>query len=303
MVALVAVLTPGTASAAPKPDADKLRKQLTSLDKKVNTLIAEYHSAREDLAKAKTASKAVQEKLTKAKAEFAAAQREMARLAGLSYQSVPGNGGILLPPGMGMSPLAQQLGNEQAATVRNYKQKEKAQAQALAEAKDLVVQIDEKSKDIEKRRKEAEELIGDIKDKLDDLIPIAPGKLTNGGWAPQLPTGADNITSRTRLMREEAKSAFKLHNSIGCFRVDTSGEHPLGRACDFMMTTGGVMATGPAQALGDSLAAWALKNRLKLGVKYVIWRQRINSGTGWRFMSNRGGNTANHYDHVHISMF
>lgn len=303
VAALVAVLTPGPATAAPKPDADQLRKQLTSLDKKVNSLIEQYHAAREDLAKAKTAQKAVQAKLAKAKEEFAVAQREMARLASMSYQSIPGNGGVLLPPGVGVSPLARQLGNEQAAIVRNYKQKEQAQAQAVAEAKALVVQIDEKSKDIEKRRKEAEGLIGDIKDKLDDLIPLAPGKLTNGGWAPELPTGADNITARTRLMREEAKSAFKLSNTIGCFRVDTSGEHPLGRACDFMMTTGGAMATGAAQALGDSLAAWALKNRTKLGVKYVIWRQRINSGTGWRFMSNRGGNTANHYDHVHISMF
>ncbi|WP_245674988.1 coiled-coil domain-containing protein [Herbidospora cretacea] len=303
LAAFCAALVSGPATAAPKPDADKLRKQLASQEKKVNSLIAQYHAAREDLAKAKTASKTAQAKLEKAHTDFAAAQREMARLAGLSYQSIPGNGGIILPPGMGMSPLAMQLGNEQAAIVRNYKQKEEARAKAAAEAKALITEIDEKSKDIEKRRVEAEGLIDDIKDRLDELIPIGPGKLANGGWAPQLPTGADNITARTRLMREEAKSAFKLSNSIGCFRVDTMGEHPLGRACDFMMTTGGAAATGSAKVLGDQLAAWALKNRTKLGVKYVIWRQRINSGTGWRFMSNRGGNTANHYDHVHISMF
>ncbi|WP_062443844.1 coiled-coil domain-containing protein [Herbidospora daliensis] len=303
VAAFCAALVPGPAVAAPKPDADQLRKQLSGLEKKVNSLIAQYHAARDDLAEAKNASKAAQAKLDKAHAEFAAAQREMAKLAGLSYQSIPGNGGIVLPPGMGMSPLAMQLGNEQAAIVRNYKQKEQARAQAAAEAKGLITEIDKKSKDIERRRVEAEDLIDDIKDRLDDLIPIGPGKLANGGWAPQLPTGADNITARTRLMREQAKSAFKLHNSIGCFRVDTMGEHPLGRACDFMMTTGGAMATGSAKILGDQLAEWALKNRTKLGVKYVIWRQRINSGTGWRFMSNRGGNTANHYDHVHISMF
>jgi hypothetical protein len=33
----------------------------------------------------------------------------------------------------------------------------------------------------------------------------------------------------------------------------------------------------------------------------VIWRQRINSGTGWRAMEDRGSITQNHYDHVHVS--
>ena len=40
---------------------------------------------------------------------------------------------------------------------------------------------------------------------------------------------------------------------------------------------------------------------LPLGIKYVIWKQRINSGSGWRAMANRGGITANHFDHVHIT--
>jgi hypothetical protein len=39
-------------------------------------------------------------------------------------------------------------------------------------------------------------------------------------------------------------------------------------------------------------------------VKYIIWRQRIwypSSGT-WRGMADRGSATANHYDHVHVSV-
>jgi hypothetical protein len=35
----------------------------------------------------------------------------------------------------------------------------------------------------------------------------------------------------------------------------------------------------------------------------VIWRQRINFGSGWKPMEDRGGVTANHFDHTHISMF
>jgi len=38
-------------------------------------------------------------------------------------------------------------------------------------------------------------------------------------------------------------------------------------------------------------------------VKYIIWRQRIwFPGGSWKAMADRGGVTANHYDHVHISV-
>jgi hypothetical protein len=73
-------------------------------------------------------------------------------------------------------------------------------------------------------------------------------------------------------------------------RAGTS-DHPSGRAVDFMVNP----------ATGDQLAACALKNRAALGVTYVIWQQRINFGSGWQLMEDRGGVTANHFDHVHVS--
>jgi hypothetical protein len=68
-------------------------------------------------------------------------------------------------------------------------------------------------------------------------------------------------------------------------------DHPGGKAVDFMVD----------RATGDELAACALKNKAALGITYVIWRQRINFGQGWQGMEDRGGVTANHYDHVHVS--
>lgn len=68
-------------------------------------------------------------------------------------------------------------------------------------------------------------------------------------------------------------------------------DHPNGLAVDFMVD----------RATGDRLAACALANQKALGIKYVIWRQRINHGSGWELMEDRGSATANHYDHVHIS--
>ncbi len=52
---------------------------------------------------------------------------------------------------------------------------------------------------------------------------------------------------------------------------------------------------------GDALAAYVLDHADALAVKYVIWRQRINHGSGWEPMEDRGSATANHYDHVHVS--
>ncbi|QJY46799.1 hypothetical protein [Pseudonocardia broussonetiae] len=79
-----------------------------------------------------------------------------------------------------------------------------------------------------------------------------------------------------------------MHGVAG--RAGTS-DHPSGKAIDFMVD----------RATGDQLAACALRNQDALGISYVIWEQRINHGSGWEPMEDRGGATANHFDHVHIS--
>lgn len=78
---------------------------------------------------------------------------------------------------------------------------------------------------------------------------------------------------------------------IGVTPRSGPSDHPQGEAVDFMVD----------RATGNALAACALANMEALDIKYVIWRQRINFGNGWEWMADRGGATANHYDHVHIS--
>jgi hypothetical protein len=80
----------------------------------------------------------------------------------------------------------------------------------------------------------------------------------------------------------------RMHGVAG--RAGTS-DHPSGLAVDFMVD----------RATGDALADCALRNKEALGITYVIWKQRINHGSGWQPMEDRGGVTANHFDHVHIS--
>lgn len=76
--------------------------------------------------------------------------------------------------------------------------------------------------------------------------------------------------------------------------IDRSG-HPAGLALDFMVPV--------RSAKGDRIAQFLLDHKKELGIKYVIWKQRINHGSGWKRMEDRGGVTANHMDHVHASFY
>ncbi|MEV6341584.1 hypothetical protein AB0M12_43555 [Nocardia vinacea] len=69
-------------------------------------------------------------------------------------------------------------------------------------------------------------------------------------------------------------------------------DHGAGLAIDLMTSD---------SANGDAIAEFVLANQQRLGVTYVIWRQRYNDGNGWSYMQDNGSPTANHYDHVHVS--
>jgi hypothetical protein len=108
----------------------------------------------------------------------------------------------------------------------------------------------------------------------------------------------DLDTSQLGAVKPHVRSAA---NFLGCtFGEPTvlgvagrggTSDHPSGKALDFMVD----------RATGNALAACALRDQKTLGVSYVIWRQRINFGSGWKPMEDRGGVTANHFDHVHVS--
>lgn len=129
----------------------------------------------------------------------------------------------------------------------------------------------------------------------DDTAPIVNNK--------ECPN--ERVTKKTCDMRNTLMSVFKFPHGVGCFRHGDSGEHPKGRACDFMTDRIGT-TTAAGQEFGDMVAAFAVANAERLGIYYVIWKQRIwnvqRASEGWRLMEDRGSITQNHYDHVHISM-
>ncbi|MEO3822533.1 Tad domain-containing protein [Actinomadura sp. B10D3] len=146
--------------------------------------------------------------------------------------------------------------------------------------------------------------------------PVIPGgegfsaMLPDASTCPEGgPMGPENITPRMRCVRDLIKQKFTVPKGIGCYRanggITGGGEHPLGRACDFMISG----PNGPSQSeaeLGFAIANWAYANARELGIYYVIYRQHIYNpqrhAEGWRPMEDRGSITQNHFDHVHISV-
>jgi hypothetical protein len=103
------------------------------------------------------------------------------------------------------------------------------------------------------------------------------------------------------------KDAIRVHRAI-CARYpqvtsfggrrSSSDFHGSGQALDSMISN---------STVGWQIANWVRANAKRLGVSEVIYSQKIwtvqRGSEGWRSMSDRGSKTANHYDHVHVSVY
>ena len=101
--------------------------------------------------------------------------------------------------------------------------------------------------------------------------------------------------------------AIRVHRAL-CHRYpqitsflglrSSSGYHGQGRALDCMISN---------STVGWEIAKWVRANARSLGVMEVIYQQQIwtveRSSEGWRGMEDRGSPTANHMDHVHVSVY
>lgn len=92
---------------------------------------------------------------------------------------------------------------------------------------------------------------------------------------------------------DEVGDKFDINTMYGVGVRPNVSDHPLGLAIDFMVYGD--------KGKGDQLAAYVIANAQRLSVKYVIWYQRIWQNGSWKAMADRGGVTANHRDHVHVS--
>jgi uncharacterized protein YraI len=112
------------------------------------------------------------------------------------------------------------------------------------------------------------------------------------------------LTRNAIKVHRAARLAYPQITTYYGVRRDSIPDHPSGRALDLMIP-GYSKASG--RALGADIAAWARTNAKELGIQYVIWNQRIwnvhRNEEGWRYMADRGGDSANHRNHVHVTVF
>ena len=303
VVGLLLVLFAGDAAPATRsaPTASAVRLltanspvTLASLEARAAKLSRQYRGQLVKLTDTASAAKAAAGQALWLRRQLASAQQQIARLAAASYM------------GSGLDPALALLADgdpqrvlDQTATVEYLSRQRSIRAQRLQQ---LVVAGNRAEQDAQAKVAELRRLIATLVSQR-RMIERLMAK-----FQPQSPTiGGDRITARMRQVRDEIDRRFGPFPSIGCYRPESSGEHPLGRACDFMLSSGGVMPSGPWVQRGYNIAAWAQANASRLGIMYIIYRQRIwdirMASSGWLPMADRGSITANHFDHVHISVF
>lgn len=106
------------------------------------------------------------------------------------------------------------------------------------------------------------------------------------------------VKPNVKQAANDAGTLYGITTIYGVGQRDGQSDHPKGLALDFMVPGN--------SAKGDQVAQYFVTNAGKYGVHYIIWKQSILNITerlsdGWRAMPDRGGVTANHYDHVHVS--
>ena len=198
---------------------------------------------------------------------------------------------------------AKKVAETKAAADAKLKQEAEAKAKAVKEA--------EAKKAAElKAKEEADAKAKAAKEAETKKAAEAKQATTVAGGLPEV-TAAEladpamnGLTPHTKKMKVALAKKFGI-TSFSLFRAgddDGTGHgHNSGMAVDFMVPVN--------SAQGDQLAEYLTKHMDELGVYYIIWKQRFympqqniyGPANTWNIMPNRGGVTANHYDHVHVS--
>ena len=193
----------------------------------------------------------------------------------------------------------------EAKAAADAKLKQEAEAKAKAEK-----EVEAKKAAELKAKQEVEVKVKAAKEAEAKKAAEAKQTTTVAGGLPEV-TAAEladpamnGLTPHTKKMKVALAKKFGI-TSFSLFREgddDGTGHgHNSGMAVDFMVPVN--------SAQGDQLAEYLTKHMDELGVYYIIWKQRFympqqniyGPANTWNIMPNRGGVTANHYDHVHVS--
>jgi lysophospholipase L1-like esterase len=145
------------------------------------------------------------------------------------------------------------------------------------------------------------------------------GTATECPTGPQSPTG-DRLTPQARCLKDQVLAQFPFIKEWGgcCGNGSGIGEHPLGRAIDFIIAPALGQTNPIVKANGDKVAKWIIANYKPLHIYYIGWYGNLwgsySNPPGWKPMCSfthpelchvdgPASITSAHMDHVHVSVY
>lgn len=278
-------------------------------------------TAEKDLDRALLTATRITTQADRAERRAAEARRDLGSYAREAYRS----GGVDL---MGLASLFDSPNPSdtmrRATVVRLLAEHQDSQVAAALAAVGRVDVLRDQAEDLVRQArsqlKAAESALRTARQKRDIMGELAQGA-ANGAGSEQLtklclasdvvvdvcaapPWDEQNLTFDAVMIERYVHVRWPQVEIVGGWRPsDPYPDHPSGRAVDIMMPNGGA---GDDVALGDDIARYYQENAAAYGIYYMIWRQQIwkaGEPVGqWTAMADRGSPTANHMDHVHISV-
>lgn len=301
LTAALLVSLPGAAQAEPdddEVDIDELTRRAEELEESYDGELLQFTEIKERVEKAEEDLQGIEERLE-------SSRDGVSTIASTHYKSDGFDPSLQVifssDPEDVFSDAAtlSYLGQSQAGQISELIATRDEAAEVSQQLQDEMGEAEELIEDLEAQREEVEERIKEYKE---EQIPETSGDgsipANAQGW------GWSGATPRMAAIRDEIVQTFGAPYPVGCLR-STADDHGEGRACDFMMSAGGAHPSAENQALGTQIAQYGIANADRLGIKYIIWEQQIWQSTArqWTWMNDRGGATANHYDHVHITSY
>ncbi|HTY27548.1 MAG TPA: hypothetical protein VMD51_05290 [Mycobacterium sp.] len=293
LMALGAVCA-GTAYA--DPDTDTLAN-LTELSRQAQKLTDTIHEAQLDLEKKmqvlSEADKAHADDLAAldaAKAQLAIRQGTVDNVAAAVYMGGPGDSVTALLTAGSPQTLIDKLAFERVVTTQatdemdNFRQAaelaeaiEASSAKSEADARAAVEAATAARTDLQNKQAELKAKIA--ADAGQAVLTAMPSSVMEAlGYAAPIPTvGMSGLVPNARILVAYIMATYPGVQSIGGVRSDPLPDHPSGHAIDIMI--------GSDMTLGDTINADVQSQTARFGVKYTMWR------------------VANHFNHVHVTVF
>jgi len=123
-------------------------------------------------------------------------------------------------------------------------------------------------------------------------------------------SGGSGLSGSTKGLKPNAlkvvaavRTSWPQIKTFGGVHPDPLPDHPSGRALDLMLPN---YKSAAGKKLGHDMSRWLEDHHSELGINYIIYDQHIwnvqRDKEGWRPMASRGSDSANHKNHVHVTV-